>query len=58
MEIIIEYLINYFSDLYHVIFWFLILMFSIYELIKNKLKRSNKLKLWLKKHNIGKKYWF
>ena len=58
MEIIKEYLINYFSDIYHVIFWSLILIFSLYEIIKNKLKNNNKIKLWLKKHNIGKKYWF
>lgn len=56
MEILIEYIINYFSDLYHVIFWSLIIIFSLYELIKNKLKQCYKLKLWLKKHNIGKKY--
>lgn len=58
MEIIIEYLINYFSDIYHVIFWLLIFIFSLFEIIRKRLKNSNKLKIWLKKHNIGKKYWF
>lgn len=57
MEKIIEYVIIYFSDTYHCIFWILILFFALYETIKKKTKEKNKLKIWLKKHNIGKKYW-
>lgn len=58
METIMEYLTDYFADVYHVIFWVLVLLFSLYEVVKNRIRNSHRIKSWLKRHNIGKKYWF
>lgn len=52
----IKYIYNYFSDWHHLLFWGMILIFSIYEGIKRVYAKRNYIKLWLKRHNIGKKY--
>lgn len=54
---IIPFLIEYFSIKQNRIFWILIFIFAV--LIENGIriwKRKNHIKLWLKEHNIGKKY--
>lgn len=54
---IISFLIEYFSIRQNRIFWILILFFAI--IVENGIriwKRKNHIKLWLKEHNIGKKY--
>lgn len=54
---IISFLIEYFSIKQNRIFWILIFIFAV--LIENGIriwKRKNHIKLWLKEHNIGKKY--
>lgn len=56
MEIITSYLADYFSDSYHVIFWLLILVAVCFEFIKKKIRNSSKIKKWMRKHNIGRKY--
>ena len=56
MENIISYLTVYFSDIYHVIFWLLVLIVVLFEYVGKKIRNSSRLKIWMKKHNIGKKY--
>lgn len=54
---IISFLIEYFSIKQNCIFWILVLFFAI--IVENGIriwKRRNYIKLWLKAHNIGKKY--
>lgn len=57
MEIIIYYLIEYFSDIHHILFWSTVLIVVLCGFIDNRIKNNNKIKIWMKKHNIGKKYW-
>ena len=57
MEAIISYLIEYLSDIHHVLFWSTVLIVVLCGFIDNRLKNSNKIKIWMKRHNIGKKYW-
>lgn len=52
----IDYIINYFSDWQHTLFWSLVLIACLYEHLKKSYIKRNRIKLWLKQHNIGKKY--
>ncbi len=57
LQSIFEFLIEYFSEPEHAMFWSAaIIFFLIGTLIVNRIKRNNTLKKWMKKHNIGKKY--
>lgn len=54
---LISFLIEYFSIKQNRIFWILIIIFAVgIENIIKVWKRRNYIKLWLKAHNIGKKY--
>lgn len=53
---IINFLIAYFSDWHHFLFWLLIAIVCLIEGIKNTIKNKNKIKNWLRRHNIGRKY--
>ncbi len=54
---LISFLIEYFSIKQNRIFWLLVLFFTV--IVENGTKtwkKRNYMKLWLKTHNIGKKY--
>ena len=51
-----EYISNYFSNWQHRFFWGMILIFSLYDCLKNAWKKRNYIKLWMRDHNIGRKY--
>lgn len=53
---IIIFLITYFKDWHHLLFWILIAIVCLIEGIKNSIKSRNKIRDWLRKHNIGRKY--
>lgn len=54
---IISFLIEYFSIRQNRIFWILVFFFAvIIENVVKVWKRRNHIRLWLKAHNIGKKY--
>lgn len=55
-ETILAFLIEYFSDIYHVIFWVLVAIAVIVEAIRKIHRKRNKIKLWLRDHNVGRKY--
>ncbi len=57
MEIILYFLTEYFSDPRHVLFWSLVAIAVLLEALIQHRKNRTRLKTWLKKHNIGKKYW-
>lgn len=56
LENILAFLIEYFSDIYHVIFWVLVAIALILEAIREIYRKRNKIKLWLRDHNVGRKY--
>lgn len=56
MGYITDFLTTYFSNWQNKLFWFLILFFCLYELIKTAYQKRNHIKLWMREHNIGKKY--
>lgn len=55
-ETILAFLIEYFSDIYHVIFWVLVAIALIVEAIRKIYRKRNRIKLWLRDHNVGRKY--
>ncbi|MCH5259573.1 MAG: hypothetical protein J1F18_07465 [Lachnospiraceae bacterium] len=55
-ENISAFLIEYFSDIYHVIFWVLVAIALLIEAIREIYRRRNKINLWLRDHNVGRKY--
>lgn len=56
MNYIFNFLSKYFDSWQNRIFWGLILLFCIGEKINKVWKKRNYIKIWLKDHNIGKKY--
>lgn len=56
MEYIAEYLAVYFSNWQNKLFWSLVLIFCLYEAVKKAHQKRNYIKLWMKEHNIGRKY--
>lgn len=56
MEYITDFLTTYFSNWQNKLFWILVLIFGLYESIKTAYHKRNYIKLWMKEHNIGKKY--
>ncbi len=56
MKYIVDFLTIYFSSWQNRIFWIMVIIFCLYESIKTTYKKRNYIKLWLREHNIGKKY--
>ncbi len=56
MKMLLYFLTVYFSDPRHVLFWSLVAIALLLEALIQHRKNRTRLKTWLKKHNIGKKY--
>lgn len=52
-----EYLTKYFSEPEHVMFWSLVAVALLIGVLVRHRRNRNFLKIWLKEHNIGKRYW-
>jgi hypothetical protein len=53
---VFDYLQAYFDNPRTIFFWCAVLVVVIMDSIKKAWRKRNYLKLWLKEHNIGKKY--
>jgi hypothetical protein len=54
--IVLDYLQAYFSNPRAVFFWCAVLVVVLLDAVKKAWQKRNYLKLWMKEHNIGKKY--